>query len=199
MIYNVVTVACLALLTVEVIYVLLNIIFRPRAERITFVRGFKNGKCAIIYIIAVPLYWIGHYYNGKGNTLDAFFDAIKSIIELVVLKYDRPSIAALMQNNTLYAVTVYICFALVGLNALLFTISLVSQHLWVGFKTLACALNGKSTVYVFGNNGENKTIYRSEKRRNKILVARLSKEECTSLYMENVLFADVTAECHKRR
>ncbi len=194
MIYNVVTVICLSLLAIEALYVLLNVIFRPRAERISFVRGFKNGKCAIIYIIAVPLYWIGHYYKGVGNALDAFFDAIKSIIELVVLKYDRPSIAALMQDNTLYAVTVYICFALVGLNALLFTFSLVSQHLWLGFKGLGCALNGKSTVYVFGNNEENKTIYRSEKRRNKILVAQLSKEECTALYMENVLFADVTSE-----
>ena len=99
-----------------------------------------------------------------------------------------------MADNTLYAITVYICFALVGLNALLFTFSLVSQHLWVGVKGFSCALNGKSTVYIFGNTEENKTIYRSEKRRNRILVAQLSKEECTSLYMENVLFADVTSE-----
>lgn len=196
MIYNVVTLCCLVLLVIEALYVLLSVLLRQRAERIKFVRGFKNGKCAIIYIIAVPLYWIGHLYAGDGKTsvLDAFFDAIKSIIELVVLKYDRPSVAALMQHNRIYAITVYICFALVGLNALLFTFSLVSQHLWVGFKSLACALNGKSTVYVFGNNLENKTIYRSEKKRNRILVAQLSKEECTDLYMENILFADVSAE-----
>ena len=196
MIYNVVTVFCLAFLAIEALYVLLNVICRSRAERISFVRGFKNGKCAIIYIIALPLYWIGHYYKGKGelSVLDTLFDAVKSIIDLVVLKYDRPSVAVLMADNTLYAITVYICFALVGLNALLFTFSLVSQHLWVGVKGLSCALNGKSTVYIFGNTEENKTIYRSEKRRNRILVAQLSKEECTSLYMENVLFADVTSE-----
>ena len=194
MVYNVVTVICLVFLALEALYVLLNILCRSRAERINFVRGFKNGKCAIIYIIAIPLYWIGHYHAGNKSVLDAFFDAIKSIIDLVVLKYDRPSIAGLMHANTLYSITVYICFALVGLNALLFTFSLVSQHLWVGFKGLGCVVNRKSTVYLFGNNEENKLIYRSEKKRNKILVATLSAPEATTLYQENILFANVSSE-----
>ena len=193
MVYNVVTLICLVFLALEALYVLLNILCRSRAERINFVRGFKNGKCAIIYIIAVPLYWIGHFHAGNKTVLDAFFDAIKSIIDLVVLKYDRPSIAGLMHANTLYSITVYICFALVGLNALLFTFSLVSQHLWVGFKGLRCVLNRKSTVYLFGNSEENKVIYRSEKKRNKMLVDTLSATDATTLYQENILFANVSS------
>ena len=193
MLYTVVTVTCLALLAIEALYVFLNVIFRSRAERVNFVRGFKNGKCAIVYIIALPIYWIGHSYAGK-TPLDAFFDAIKSIVELVVLKYDRPSIELLMHDSFLYSVAVYICFALVGVNALLLTFSLISQHVWVGFNSLLRVLNGKGTVYLFGNNEQNKLIYDSETKRNRVIVSRLDKEECAHLYQENYLFADVPSD-----
>lgn len=191
MLYHVVSLICLALLALEALYVLLSVLCRTRAERISFLRGFKNGKCAIVYIIALPIYWIGHLYTGVKNPLDAFFDSIKSIIELVVLKYDRTSVELLMHDNKIYAITVYICFALVGLNALLFTFSLVSQHIWVAVRGALCALNGKSTVYLFGYNEQNKLIYKSEKKRNRIIVAHLGKDDCTMLYQDNLLYADV--------
>ena len=193
MLYTIVTIVCLALLGVEALYVLLSVLCRSRAERVNFVRGFKNGKCAIVYVIALPLYWIGHMYSGDAP-LSAFFDAVKSIVELVVLKYDLPSIRLLMQDSLLYSIAVYICFALVGVNALLLTFSLIAQHIWVGYNSVLRIINGKSTVFIFGNNEQSKLIYNSEKRRNKVIIASLTKEQCTELYQENYVFADVPNE-----
>jgi len=190
MINTIVTTICLVLLGIEAIYVFINSFCRPRPERVNFVRGFKNGKCAFVYIIALPLYWIGHIYSGK-EVLDAFFDAIKSVVELVVLKYDRPTIALLMHDSILYRWTVYICFILVGINALLLTLSLVSQHLWVGLHAIGRVLNGRGTVYIFGNNPENKLIYKSEKKRNKVIVARLHNDVRTLLYQEEYAFSAI--------
>ena len=199
MIYNIVSGLCFAALLIEAIWVLLKIFISKRPDRIRYIRSFKVGKCAIIYVIALPIYVIGMVYASPTDItfvtfLNILFDSIKSIVNLVVLRYDRESIALLMDVNLLYKITAYLSFFLVALNALLFTISLISQHMWVGRKTAAYMLNGKSTVYLFGNNEENKTIYRSEKNRNKLIVAQLTKDECNDLYIENVLFSDVTKE-----
>ena len=46
-----------------------------RKERIKFIRRFKLGKCAVIYIAAIPLYWMGYARTGV-NALESFFIAI---------------------------------------------------------------------------------------------------------------------------
>ena len=106
MINRFVTITCLAILTLELLLVLANIVFRKRPERIAFLRSFKKGKCAIIYVTAIPLYCIGYIYAGEG-IVSAVFNAISKIVQLVVLRYDVAKIEELMKVDPLYNFSIF--------------------------------------------------------------------------------------------
>ena len=132
---NIVTIACLILMIIGLLSVAVNLITKKREDKITYVRSFKKGKGVLIYIYAIPLFWVGLVYAGQ-STLNGFFSAIRRIVDLIVLKYDISPVQALVEANQLYAFTMYLCFILVGLNAILFALSLASQHLWAFFKNV---------------------------------------------------------------
>ena len=181
----VVTAICFALLTLEVGYVAVNVIVKKRPDRIAFLRGFKKGKFAIVYFTAIPLFCAGHMYAGS-EFLDAFFDAIHQVVNLVVLKYSTSSITLLMGANTFFAATVYYCFFLVALNALLFTLSLTGQRLWLFAQSLRLAFTSKDRLYIFGTGGDNETLYLSDKERVGALVGNFSSAEGDKLYCDKV-------------
>lgn len=188
MIIKLVTVSCLAILIIELIVVLVNIVLKKRPERIAFLRSFKKGKCAIIYITAIPLYCVGNMYAGQ-SFLNAFFGAINKIVTLVVLRYDTGSIQALMQDDPLYNFTIYFCFTLVGLNALILTLSLTSQHLWSAFQTFKATMTRKDKLFIFGNNSDNVSIYLSDdKKRNKVIIDDISDKDSEKLYMDRIAY-----------
>lgn len=187
LIITVVTAVCLGVLGLEALGVIASVIAKDRADRISFIRGFKKGKCAIIYITAIPLYCMGHLYNGEGF-LEAFFRAVNKIINLVVLKYDLGTIEALMQDNVLYRFTIYFCFVMVGINALLLTLSLTSQHIWEFSQSIKAFVTSKDKVFLLGNNKENLKIYRSDRRRHKTIVDHISSKDCERLYLEKVSY-----------
>lgn len=187
MLYRVVMAVCFVLLILEVLYLLANVIFKKRRQRITFIRGFKNGKFAVIYLTAIPLYWIGHIY-AKIDTIDAFFLAVNKIINLVVLKYDVSSIEALMKAEPLYREIIYFCFVLVGINAILFTISLSAQHLWSGIQKVRHIVSHRDRLYLFGNNPRNVLIYKSDKKRNKAIIDNISDSDAENFYMDKISY-----------
>lgn len=189
---NIVTIVCLAVLCLELLSVFVNIVAKKRADRIAFLRGFKRGTFALIYVTAIPLYCLGHIYAGK-SFLDAFFSAVHKIINLVVLKYETESIALLMSKSELYSVTVYFCFILVGLNAILFTISLVSQHVWEYVQSIRAFFSFKDKLFIIGNNKESRLIYESDIKRSKAIVDILSAESRESLYFDKVSYIDVSS------
>lgn len=193
MIYSIITAVCLALMAGGALLVLLNIIFKKRAERIAYVRRFKKGKSALIYMIAIPLFWEGMVYSGQ-TVAHGFFGAIQSAIELIVLKFNFADVSALTEANALYAVTVYICCVLVILNAILFTLSLASQYLWSFFHNVwFWRVSRKDKLIIFGNNESNCTIYQSEKKRVKVVADRIGDRECETLYMRNVVYTQVVS------
>ena len=185
-----VTVICFAALVLEVVLVALGILVKSRPARIAFVRGFKKGKCAVIYLTAIPLYCVGHLHAGK-DFLDAFFSAVNKIINLVVLKYDTGSISALMAEDRFYRFTIYFCFVLVGLNALLFTLSLTAQYLWCGMQSVRHALTHRDKLLVFGNNPESIAIYQSDRKRSRMLYDLITDEESALLYMGRIAHRSV--------
>ena len=73
-IYNILSVICLAFLLILVFVLVVSFIKKNRDERITFIRQFKKGKCAIIYLISIPLYIICLMYTGQ-DFIKAFFNA----------------------------------------------------------------------------------------------------------------------------
>lgn len=184
---RIVTIFSLVLLACEVLYLLGNIIFKKRADKIAFLRSFKNGNCAIIYLIAMPLYFVGHLYQGQ-SILNAFFTAISKIIGLVVLNYDTGSISKLMNDDGLYRLTVYFCFILVAINAIVLTLSLTIQHIWCAVQAAKAFLTTRDKLYLFGNNPENIAIYSSDKKRNKVIIDSISAENRERLYMDKISF-----------
>lgn len=182
-----VTVSCLVVLILELLFVIINILVKKRPQRIAFLRSFKKGKCAIIYVTAIPLYFIGHMFAGQ-DFFTAFFGAINKILSIVVLKYDTGSIKELMQADSLYKFTIYFCFILVGINALIFTASLTSQNIWSAIQAFKATTIKKDKLFIFGNNPENYSIYNSDKRRNKIIIDDISDKDCEKLYMKRISF-----------
>lgn len=187
-IYNVITAICLGLLIIQGLYMIINAFGKKRPDRIAFIRGFKNGKCALIYITAIPLYLIGHIYSGK-DMLDAFFLAVNKIVNLVVLKYDITSIEQLMKDNYFYYITIYLAFITVGLNAVLFALSFTTQQCWCFIGWLKRALTPNERLIIFGNNKASVDIYKSDKSRNKHIVDNLSAKEMEALYQEDIYYS----------
>ena len=188
-----VTAFSILLLFAEIIFVVANIIFKKRKDRITFLRSFKNGKFAILYLTAYPLWVVGHIWAGKESVVECFFKSIKEILGLVVMDYDVESIYGLMVENKAYRYTVYLCFAMAVMNALLFTLSLTIQYIWIGVRTLRALITRKNKLYIFGNNEKNIALYKSDKSRDKVVIDALSSEESDALYLENVGYINSTS------
>lgn len=184
---EVVTAVCLFALCAEVVWFFASFLVKKRPEKIAFLRSFKKGKCAIIYVVAIPLYCIGHLY-GKRAMGESVFLAINKSINLVVLKYDMSSISALMENNELYKNTVYFCFVLVAANALILTCSILNQHIWELWQSLRTTFTRKDKLFIFGNNSDNRRIYKSDKKRNKTIIDNMSDKDCEKLYVDKMAY-----------
>ena len=182
MVYYLITAICFTLLAIELALVIVSIIFKTREERISFVRSFKRGKCAVIYVTALPLYVMGGIYAGEGF-LSAFFNAISEMISLVVLKFDIDSLPSLVYENSFYKFTLYFCFFLVTLNAILFSLSLIGQRLWNFLMRVKRIFSRKEILYIFGNNPENIQIYESDgDERVKAIVDKITPKDAEALY-----------------
>ncbi len=182
---NAVTAICCILLTAEVLYVVVNVAVKRRAERIAFIRGFKQGKFAVIYLTAIPLFCVGHMYAGS-EFLKALFDSVSVAVDLVVLKYSTATVGLLMDANPFFAGTVYYCFFLVAVNVLLFAISLTGQRLWLIFRSLRLTFSPKERLYVFGTGENNEAICLSDGERLRSVVGDISREEAERLYCDKV-------------
>ncbi len=178
-------------MTAGLVTVVVRLFSKSRADRITYIRSFKRGKGALIYLVALPLYWAGLIYAGE-EVFPSFFNAVRRIIELVVLKYDVAPINALVADCPIFAVAVYVCFVLVGLNAMLFALSLMSQYLWNGLTNLIFSLSKKPRLIIFGNNKSSKTIYASEKERSAIIIDKVVDKDALDMYLDDVVYHSVT-------
>lgn len=185
--YNIVTAICFAILTVEVLYMVISLAIKNRADRIAFLRGFKKGKCAIIYFSAIPLFCLGHIYAGQ-EFLEAFFNAVNQIVNLVVLKYSTSTVQALMSASLFYKITLYYAFTLVGINALFFAISLCGQRMWCCAQYLKAKYSSKNKLYLFGYNDNNIAIYQSDPSDSKVLIDNINAEGELSLYVKKIYY-----------
>lgn len=185
LVYNVITAICFALLTVAVLYVIVSFIVKKRAERISFIRGFKKGKCIAVFLIALPLIYIGYDYAGT-PVLDGIFNTIMQVIDLVVLKFGFSKVGALIENSSFYRVTIYYCSVLVVLNAALFALSFIGQQLWHFRNWLVRVLTRKEKLFILGNNENSISIYNSNKLYCAFLVDRISSQDGYDLYRKKI-------------
>ncbi|MBQ2717905.1 MAG: hypothetical protein IJF75_04845 [Clostridia bacterium] len=189
LIYNLISAVSIVFLAILTIFIIVKIFFLNRAQRIEFIRGFKKGNCAIIYFVVLPLYVAGRLFGGE-NFFFALFNSIHNVVKLVILQFDLSGVKALIEANSLYAFTVYFSFVLVVINALLFTISLVSQRVWAFIGRIKFRLSSKEKLIVVGNNDHNIDIYNTFSG-SKVLISELDEKECFSLYVKNVKYVDL--------
>ena len=188
LIYDIITAICFALLAGFGLWFVISCCCKNHRERVDFVRGFKNGKIAIIYVISIPLYVMGHLYAGK-TPMDAFFVAINKVINTVVLKYDTSSITALMEANAFYQATVYFCFIMIAFNALLLTFSLVGQHIWLFFKGLKFRYSHRDKLIIVGKNNGSFALYKSAKKRYaRVIFDKISDAAGVELYGKQMYY-----------
>ena len=86
-IYNVITAICFAALFAVAGYFFINLFRKDRAGKIAYLRSFKRGKCAVVFVFAVPLMFIGYFYAGN-SFMGSLFRAVSNIFAFVVLKID---------------------------------------------------------------------------------------------------------------
>ena len=191
---NIVTAICFAVTCLFLILNLISYFSKNREGRIAFIRGFKKGKCFIIYLLALPLYFIGRMYtengflSGANNVLNAIFYSIEDVTNLVVLWFRLESITPLMNESVFYSVAVYFCYVLVVLNAIMFTLSILIQRLWCFSKDVSSRFTKKDMLYVLGNNENNIDIYRSDLTSYKFLVGNISEELSQKLYAQKIAY-----------
>lgn len=172
---NIVTGFCLAYMLCLIAAFVTRVCMLDRAGKLKFLKSFKKGKFALIYFAAVPLYWLGVVYKGA-SIGGGLLTAIKTSIELVVLKYNYEIVSALMEASMFYRVTLDICFVLVALNALVFALSIFGQRLYNACLIFKVRISKAKTFVIIGDNGDNRSIVKSEKPENSriIMLANLS-------------------------
>ena len=169
-----------------------NIYRKSRAERLVYLQGFKKGKFFAIYFIAIPLYLIGNLYAGNaiGRSL---LMAIRSCVELVVLKFDIESIKLLCQNNVFYRITVDVCYVLVIINAIILAVSLLGRRVLNYYYKLKNTYGKDKTYVIVGYNQANQTIIRSmgNNKRCIMLVPYKCPEADAFSYVQKVAYVKV--------
>lgn len=161
MIYNILSIICLIIMMVGVgIIIYCFFSKKGRLKRIQFIRGFKKGKCFLIFIVALILYMMGIYYS-KYSLLYSFFISISNTIDLVVLKFKPDSIIELCNVCKLYKIAVIVCYILVIINAILFAISVLYRKIWQWFNLFRFQSNKKEKYIILGSNEKNCDIYES--------------------------------------
>lgn len=185
--YNVVTAICLALLTLSAVYVLVSVIRKKRADRITFIRGFKRGKCIAIFLIAIPLLSIAYIYDGA-TVINGILSGIDHVVNLVVLKFSVSKVGALLNDNLFYKITFYYCCVMVILNAILFAFSLIGQQVWQSINVLSRLFTRKDKLYLFGNNQNNLSVYKSNKKCFAAVVDKIPNKDGLELYKKKIKY-----------
>ena len=193
-IINGITAVCLIALVVQAVVWFVMLFCRGRTKDIEFLESFKKGQFAIVYVTAIPLYVIGFMHSGK-DFFKAFFNSVSKIIELVVLKYDFECIEPLMDANSFYKVTVFICFVMAGLNIVFVALSVLSRRIWEFSRRNKIRYCPKDRIFIFGNNPRSLDIYASDTERNKIIVDDIPDEDRERYFKENIwYFADSDEE-----
>lgn len=187
--FNAISCICIfALLAIAVGFILAYVLIRKRSplKAVDFIRKFKKGNCAIVYLAVIPLYWIGHIYAGE-DAFRSLFSAINETVSLVVLCYSTDSIELLMQDSGIYTVAVYFSFVLVAVNAMIFALSFLDQRRWAFQKKVSWELKPDKLLIV-GNNEDNLKIYASEKKRGAMILDDMSDKDTMRLYAKQIAY-----------
>ena len=159
---NIVIAVCLVYMLGILVGVSVQLMRTSRKERLKQIKNFRRGKFALIYLAAVPLYFLAYYYNGVGVE-GAVWGALKSSVDSVLLKFDFSAVSALMDVNLFYKITTETAFILIGLNAVMFSVSFGGQRLLNAVSFFFTRLCRRRIIVVVGHNPNSLDILKSAK------------------------------------
>lgn len=186
---NILITLSLAVLIFYALYVTVKLCVLKRGDKLTYLKNFKKGKFAFVYLIAIFLYWIGYYQ--VNNKLDqSFINALSDTVDLVVLKIKISGIYSYMEANAYYAASVYILICFVILNVFLFAFSLFGQNIINFFKRVYFTRFAKRVYIVIGFNNNNELLLKSIKSKeyNVILFAEAGKNYLDFAYINKICY-----------
>lgn len=189
MIYSIISILCIAIMITIVVYLVAKFLKYNRSEKIEFIKTFKKGKCAIIYLVAIPLFFMANIY-ARQEVLYSFFTSVTQSIDLVVLKFN---FSTLMSDNLFFGVSLYLCFFLVVLNAIMISVSFFHQAIWHIYMVRRFHKTQGDKAIIIGNNGKSMIIYDSCNCQ-KTVIGVMSKEEKEQLYVRNTHYKSYKSE-----
>ena len=89
---DIVSAGMLLVMIVIVLIFFVALLLKSRADRVQYIRSFKNGKVAIVYFCAIPLFWLGYMCDGclpaeatwhNFRVIDTLFNAIQASVRLL--------------------------------------------------------------------------------------------------------------------
>lgn len=187
MFYSFISILCILTLAAGFAFVLKRLLNRNRRERVEFVRSFKSGQCAFIFLPTLVLVFMGLFYSSPG--ISVLFKAIPLSMNLVVFGFEMGELEALMNVNAVYEAALYLDCFLIIFNACMLFLSLFKEKVHYKNVNRRFLKTGKSIVIIFGLSEENKAIYSSSpERTERFIYAPLTKEEKYALYNESIDF-----------
>ncbi len=122
-----ITSICLVAMILFAFAMLFRLVTLDRKQKLAFIKNFKRGKFAVIYMVAIPLFFVGCYFQSQSFS-EGVFQAVTNSIKLIVLEYNHQDVSLLFYSNALYRATMDICYILVVFNAIFFVAALFWQR-----------------------------------------------------------------------
>lgn len=159
-----------------------------RKERIAYVKNFKKGKCAVIYLVALPLFWMENAATKKLPAL--LFLTIEDAAGLIGMKFKINT--SLAETNGFFAFSLYFCYALVLANAAMFAVSLFAETVWRArrFSRFQRRPGDKNVIV---GDGEGALSLALSCPSDVLVTAPLSRERQDTFYAANVPYQSVRA------
>ncbi len=191
---NVVIWICFALMIAIALTSAINVARRGRAERLEYYKNYKKGKFWAIYFVAIPLFYLAHSFNGS-SVGESIVEAVKSSVDLVVLKYDYSAAEPLMNANPLFKAAMITCFVFVALNASFLAVTIACRRV-LNFVWKESAKKAKKCYVIVGYNPQNKSIAKSVMKKGAhqkcLLVSDSVTDELKSFaFVEKIAYAKV--------
>lgn len=191
-----------SLCLVGMVALIVNIVLRTfilgsRENKMHYLKSYKKGKFALIYLISIPLFFLGYLYEtgpieSGTEVLLCFFDAICAAFDLVKLDFGMSGIVKAMLADNFYYFTMIVCYIVTVFNVLMFSASL----LWQRIKNLYGKLRAYASndlYIVVGDNNDNILLLNSlnklkNKRAKGIMLAMPDSEQRDKLYLNGISY-----------
>ncbi len=158
------TYAIITLCLIYMAFLVASFIFKfvraNRVGRLKLVKGYAKGRFVLIYICAVPLFFIASLRDGA-KVIEAIFSAVEASVELVVLKLDYSTIATLAETNSYFSAVMVILFVLCVINIAMVSLALFYQKLVNYIYLKKATQKGAKTCVIVGANDKNRDVLTS--------------------------------------